>query len=223
MLKKNYYLFLVSLFLLILISSSICFAQATGLLLKEAEEKFSNEEFEEAKEKAMKVIEANPNMVEGHKIMIESALKLKALPSCLEYYEEKDQSNMIKFWSEERAPAMFGKGYCYLLMNKEAKTTEFFNDCLAQAPNSTFATEIKKISEEQDIPIEIPTRSVAETVKLVAVIAGSLIILIILSMLYNAYKEKKKGEEQAQRIEKDREVDFFGKPRRKGKDRRNRP
>jgi len=217
MLNKNYGLFLSTILLMVLLSCSSGSAQSPMIKLDEAKEKIANKKYEDAKNIAMQLIDENPNMLEAHQLLIKSFHLLNQIEGAIEYYNKKNDA-IIYFWSEKKAPFLFGLGYSHMLSGRYAKATEYFNDSIRLAPHSTFAEEINRLSgtkEGKELLIEIPTRSTAETVKLAGIGAGVFIILIVLIMIYNAYKDRKKGELQAQKIEKDRAIDFFGKPRKK--------
>ncbi len=217
MLNKNCGLFLSIILLMILLSCSSGSGQSPMMKLDEAKEKIANKKYEDAKNITMQIIDENPNMLEAHQLLIKSFHLLNQIEGAIEYYNKKNDT-IIYFWSEEKAPFLFGLGYSYMISGRYAKATEYFNDSISLAPHSAFAEEINRLSttkEGSELRIEVPTRSTAETVRLAGIGAGVFIILIVLIMVYNAYKDRKKGELQAQKIEKDRAIDFFGKPRKK--------
>ena len=186
---------------------SICTAQ-TGEVIRRAKDSYDNQEYKKAKELSFKIIDANPGILEGHKIFVKSSKELAEMDKCIAYYEEV--CNKTYFWDKNKNAILFGLGCAYLENGKINDAKNTFEDCIKLDPKSPLVKDIQVMARKNKFDVEIPARSLGEDIKLGFIGIGIIIFLLFISMVYRGYVEKKAGERQVASIKKDRQVDFFG-------------
>jgi hypothetical protein len=212
MINKNWVFFIMILFITI---NSTGFGQGTGEMIRQANDKFSDGNYGEAKVIAEKLISINPGLIEAHKIWVKCCKNTNHKEECIKFYQDKCNETILTFWNKNRPFWLFGLGLSYIEDSQERQAEEAFNSCIKLDPTAPIVKEITDISKKNKLNIVIPATSLSQDIKKVLMVIGGIILLLILWGAYNAYRERKAGEQQVANIKKDRTVDFFGNIRKK--------